>query len=37
MGATTVEVESGHVAMISHPEEVVSLIEQAVQSTTAAS
>jgi hypothetical protein len=37
MGATTVEVESGHVAMISHPEEVASLIEQAAQSTTAAS
>ena len=29
MGATTVEVESGHVAMVSHPDEVVTLIEQA--------
>lgn len=26
MGATTVEIESGHVAMVSHPDEVVSLI-----------
>jgi pimeloyl-ACP methyl ester carboxylesterase len=30
MGATTVEVDSGHVAMVSHPEEVVSLIGAAV-------
>jgi pimeloyl-ACP methyl ester carboxylesterase len=30
MGATTVEVASNHVAMVSHPEEVLSLIETAV-------
>jgi pimeloyl-ACP methyl ester carboxylesterase len=30
MGATTVEVASNHVAMVSHPEEVLSLIEAAV-------
>jgi pimeloyl-ACP methyl ester carboxylesterase len=30
MGATTVEVESGHCAMVSHPDEVTSLIEQTV-------
>jgi len=35
MGATTVEVESGHVAMISHPDEVASLIETAAQSLSA--
>jgi pimeloyl-ACP methyl ester carboxylesterase len=29
MGATTVEVASGHVAMVSHPDEVVKLIEAA--------
>jgi hypothetical protein len=32
MGATTVEVPSSHVAMVSHPDEVVSLITQAAQS-----
>ena len=31
MGATTVEVPSGHVAMVSHPDEVVALIESAVK------
>jgi pimeloyl-ACP methyl ester carboxylesterase len=31
MGATTVEVESGHVAMVSHPDEVTQLIETAAQ------
>ena len=31
MGATTVEVESGHVAMVSHPDETVRLIETAVE------
>lgn len=31
MGATTVDVESGHVAMVSHPDEVVALIEQAAE------
>ena len=29
MGATTVEVASSHVAMVSHPDEVVELIETA--------
>jgi pimeloyl-ACP methyl ester carboxylesterase len=32
MGATTVEVPSSHVAMVSHPAEVAQLIEQAAQS-----
>ena len=31
MGATTVEVPSSHVAMVSHPEEVVQLIEKAAE------
>ena len=31
MGATTVEVESGHVAMVSHPDEVAKLIETAAE------
>jgi pimeloyl-ACP methyl ester carboxylesterase len=31
MGATTVEVASNHVAMVSHPEEVLSLIRTAVE------
>jgi pimeloyl-ACP methyl ester carboxylesterase len=31
MGATTVEVQAGHVAMVSHPDEVVQLIETAAQ------
>jgi pimeloyl-ACP methyl ester carboxylesterase len=31
MGATTVEVDSGHLAMISHPDEIVSLIQAAAQ------
>jgi pimeloyl-ACP methyl ester carboxylesterase len=35
MGATTVEVESGHVAMISHPDDVTKLIEEAAQSVSA--
>jgi pimeloyl-ACP methyl ester carboxylesterase len=29
MGATTIEVPSGHVAMVSHPDDVVRLIEAA--------
>jgi pimeloyl-ACP methyl ester carboxylesterase len=33
MGATTVEVASSHVAMVSHPDEVVALIKQAAQAT----
>jgi pimeloyl-ACP methyl ester carboxylesterase len=32
MGATTVEIESGHVAMVSHPDDVVALVEAAVTS-----
>ena len=31
MGATTVEVSSNHVAMVSHPEEVLQLIKKAIQ------
>ena len=31
MGATTVEVPSSHVAMVSHPDDVVKLIETATQ------
>ena len=31
MGATTIEIPSGHVAMVSHPDEVVHLIEAAAQ------
>jgi len=34
MGATTVEIQSNHCAMVSHPDEVVSLIETAVTATT---
>ena len=33
MGATTVEVAAGHLAMISHPRETADLITQAVRST----
>jgi pimeloyl-ACP methyl ester carboxylesterase len=36
MGATTVEVASSHVAMVSHPQEVVQLIEKAAESVGAA-
>ena len=36
MGATTVEVPSGHVAMISHPGDVVNLIEAAAEAVPAA-
>ena len=31
MGATVVEVNSNHLAMVSHPDEVVKLIESAAQ------
>ena len=31
MGATTIEVPSGHVAMVSHPDDVVELIETAAK------
>jgi pimeloyl-ACP methyl ester carboxylesterase len=34
MGATTVEVASNHVAMVSHPDDVVELIEAAAESVT---
>jgi pimeloyl-ACP methyl ester carboxylesterase len=30
MGATTIEVQSNHVAMVSHPDEAVSLIKAAI-------
>jgi pimeloyl-ACP methyl ester carboxylesterase len=36
MGATTVEVDSGHLPMLSHPDEVVKLIQQAVEAQAAA-
>ena len=36
MGATTIEVPSSHVAMVSHPEDVVQLIESAVKEVSAA-
>jgi pimeloyl-ACP methyl ester carboxylesterase len=31
MGATTVEIPSGHVAMVSHPAEVAELVEKAAE------
>jgi pimeloyl-ACP methyl ester carboxylesterase len=37
MGATTVEVATNHVAMVSHPDDVVSLIESAVKAVSASS
>jgi pimeloyl-ACP methyl ester carboxylesterase len=37
MGATTVEVLSGHVAMVSHPDDVKQLIETAAKAVEAAS
>jgi hypothetical protein len=37
MGATTVEIPSSHVAMISHPSEVAELIKTAAKAVTAAS
>ena len=36
MGATTIEVPSSHVAMVSHPEDVVQLIESAGKEVSAA-
>ena len=33
MGATTVEIDIGHVAMVSHPDDVVQLIETAAAAT----
>ena len=32
-GATTVEIESSHVAMISHPDEVTALVREAIAAT----
>jgi pimeloyl-ACP methyl ester carboxylesterase len=37
MGATTIEVPSGHLAMVSHPDEVTDLIETAAKALTAGS
>jgi hypothetical protein len=37
MGATTVEVASSHVAMVSHPDEVVKLIKAAAAASSGAS
>ena len=37
MGATTVEIPSGHVAMVSHPDDVAQLIETAAQAVSALS
>jgi hypothetical protein len=31
MGATTIEVPTNHVAMVSHPDEVVQLVETAAE------
>ena len=36
MGATTVEVPSSHVAMVSHPDEVAKLIDKAAETVRAA-
>jgi len=36
MGATTVEIPANHVAMVSHPEDVVQLIEAAAEAVQAA-
>ena len=37
MGATTIEVPSGHVAMVSHPDDVAQLIKTAAAAVDAAS
>jgi pimeloyl-ACP methyl ester carboxylesterase len=37
MGATTIEIPSSHVAMVSHPDDVAQLIETAATAVTAAS
>jgi hypothetical protein len=37
MGATTVEIPSSHLAMVSYPSEVADLIETAAKAVTAAS
>jgi hypothetical protein len=36
MGATTVEVSTNHVAMVSHPDEVVNLIRTAAEAVSVA-
>jgi hypothetical protein len=36
MGATTVEISTNHVAMVSHPDEVLQLIKTAAEAVTAA-
>lgn len=36
MGATTVEIASGHLAVVSHPDEVLNLIEAAAKTPVAA-
>ena len=36
MGATTVEVSTNHVAMVSHPDEVVNLIKTAAEAVSVA-
>jgi hypothetical protein len=36
MGATTIEVQTGHVAMVSHPDEVAQLIKTAAEAVHAA-
>jgi hypothetical protein len=37
MGATTVEVSTNHVAMVSHPKDVLQLIKTAINALSAAS
>jgi hypothetical protein len=37
MGATTVEVPTNHVAMVSHPDDVVNLIKRAAEAVPVAS
>jgi hypothetical protein len=37
MGATTIEVSTNHVAMVSHPDDVVQLIETAAETVPTAS
>jgi hypothetical protein len=36
MGATTIEIESNHVAMVSHPDEAANLIQLAARAPVAA-
>ena len=37
MGATTIEIPSGHVAMVSHPDDVAQFIKTAAETVQAAS